>query len=485
MAAAVSSKSAPPLGLGIKVAYGFGSVAYGVKNGGFDYFLLLFYSQVIGLDARLVGIAITAALLFDAVSDPIVGYWSDNQRSRWGRRHPFMYAAALPVAFSYFLVWNPPLEASQTGLFLYLLSLAVVIRTFITAYETPCSALAPELTFDYDERSSLLSYRSYFGWTGGNAMTVLMFFFLFPAMATEAIPDGRFNRDSYALMGVIGSVLMLVSILVCAIGTHHRIPHLMAPPPQRRITLRTVFKEIYETLSNRSFISLFIASVFSAVASGLAAGLAFYFQTYFWGFTSIEQGIINMSTFIAAVIGFVLAPLATRYLGKKRGVMIIGLIAFLGAPLPVVLRLFEVLPENGTDFIFWFIFITQTIDVGLIICYGILFASMVSDLVEQSELQTGRRSEGLFFSAVTFIRKCTQGFGLMAASLVLWLAQFPTGATTADVEADALWRLGAWYVPAILCLWLTMMAVISTYKLDRAGHEENLRQLAETRKAQL
>jgi Na+/melibiose symporter-like transporter len=99
-------------------------------------------------------------------------------------------------------------------------------------------------------------------------------------------------------------------------------------------------------------------------------------------------------------------------------------------------------------------------------------------------LHTGRRSEGLFFSAVTFIRKCTQGFGLMAASLVLWLAQFPTGATTADVGEDALWRLGAWYVPAILCLWLTMMAVISTYRLDRAGHEENLRQLAVTRNAQ-
>jgi Na+/melibiose symporter-like transporter len=184
-------------------------------------------------------------------------------------------------------------------------------------------------------------------------MTVLMFFFLFPAMATEAIPDGRFNRESYAIMGIVGSALMLVSILVCAMGTHSRIPYLMAPPPQRRMTLSTIFKEIFETLSNRSFIALFIASVFSAVASGLAAGLAFYFQTYFWGFTSIEQGVINMSTFIAAAIGFVLAPLATRHLGKKRGAMIIGLIAFLGAPLPVVLRLFGVLPENGTDFIFW------------------------------------------------------------------------------------------------------------------------------------
>ena len=96
----------PPLTLWQKCAFGIGSAAYGVKNNGFDYFLLLFYSQVIGLDPRLVGIAITTALVFDAISDPILGYWSDNLRSRWGRRHPFMYAAVIPVTASYFFLWK-------------------------------------------------------------------------------------------------------------------------------------------------------------------------------------------------------------------------------------------------------------------------------------------------------------------------------------------------------------------------------------------
>jgi Na+/melibiose symporter-like transporter len=238
-----------PLSIGTKAAYGFGSVAFGVKNGGFDYFLLLFYSQVIGLDPRLVGIAITVALVADALSDPIVGYWSDNLRSRWGRRHPFMYASALPVALSYFLLWNPPAGWSQTGLFWYLLLLAILVRTFITFYETPSAALVPELTEDYVERSSLVGYRSYFGWTGGNAVTVLMFFFMFPVMATETIADGRFNRGSYELMGVIASVLIFTSIMVSALGTHSRIRHLKQPPPARRITTLTVFREIFETMA--------------------------------------------------------------------------------------------------------------------------------------------------------------------------------------------------------------------------------------------
>jgi GPH family glycoside/pentoside/hexuronide:cation symporter len=466
------------LSIGVKSAYGFGSVAYGVNNVGFDYFLLLFYSQVIGLDARLVGVAIIVALVFDAISDPIVGYWSDNFRSRWGRRHPFMLTAAAPAALSYFLLWNPPQGWSQTGIFWYLLLLAVVIRTAMTFFETPSAALAPELTGDYDERSTLLSYRSYFGWTGGNAITVMMFFFLFPAMATESIADGRFNRDSYELLGIVASVLILLSIVVCVLGTRSRIKHLKQPPPQRRITVATVFREIFETLSNRSFLALFVAAMLGAVATGLAASLAFYFYTYFWEFTSIQTGLITMGVFVAAIIGFILAPVITRRVGKKTGAMAVGLVAFIGAPLPIALRLLGLLPENGTPFVFWFVFIAGIIDLGLIICFQILYASMMADLVEQSELRTGRRSEGVFFSSITFIRKSVQGFGLMMASLVLYWAKFPTGATVEQVSDEAIWRLGAYYVPTILIIWMLMMAVISAYRLNRAEHEENLRKLA-------
>jgi glycoside/pentoside/hexuronide:cation symporter, GPH family len=466
------------LSIGVKSAYGFGSVAYGVNNVGFDYFLLLFSSQVIGLDARLVGVAIIVALVFDAISDPIVGYWSDNFRSRWGRRHPFMLAAAAPAALSYFLLWNPPQGWSQTGIFWYLLLLAVVIRTAMTFFETPSAALAPELTGDYDERSTLLSYRSYFGWTGGNAITVMMFFFLFPAMATESIADGRFNRDSYELLGIVASVLILLSIVVCVLGTRSRIKHLKQPPPQRRITVATVFREIFETLSNRSFLALFVAAMLGAVATGLAASLAFYFYTYFWEFTSIQTGLITMGVFVAAIIGFILAPVITRRVGKKTGAMAVGLVAFIGAPLPIALRLLGLLPENGTPFVFWFVFIAGIIDLGLIICFQILYASMMADLVEQSELRTGRRSEGVFFSSITFIRKSVQGFGLMMASLVLYWAKFPTGATVEQVSDEAIWRLGAYYVPTILIIWMLMMAVISAYRLNRAEHEENLRKLA-------
>lgn len=477
--AAEPARVAPP-SLWTKFAYGFGSVAYGVKDNGFSYFLLLFYSQVLGVDARLVGIALTVALMLDAIFDPVVGYWSDNLRSKWGRRHPFMYAAAIPVAATYFLLWAPPEGWSDIALFWYLLVLAVLIRVFIALYEIPSAALAPELTEDYDQRSSLLSWRFYFAWTGGNAMSVAMFVFIFPAFVTAAITNGQFNRESYELYGIIASVLIFASIMVSAVGTHSRIAHLKAPPPKRSLSLGKIFAEMFETLADRSFVSLFVATLFAAVATGLSAALAFYITTYFWGFSAQQTGVLVLGVFISAILGSAMAPVVTKAVGKKRGAMIVGIVAFLGSPLPIVLKLMGLLPDDP-GFVFWFVFIAGVIDVGLIICFQILFTAMIADLVEQAELRTGRRSEGVFFAAVTFIRKSVQGFGVMAASFVLALAQFPKGVAPADMDPEVVWRLGAYYVPAILGLWMFMMLVISTYRLSRADHEENLRQLHKSR----
>ena len=434
-----------------------------------------------GLDSRLVGLAVTIALLFDALSDPIVGYWSDHLRSRWGRRHPFMYAAAIPVTLTYLLLWNPPSGWAQRQLFWYLLLMSVLVRTCITFFETPSSAIIAELSTDYDERSSLAGYRLFFGWAGGNVMTVMMFFVIFPAAVTASISNGQFNREAYAIYGTIASTLIFIAVMICAIGTHARIARLAPPPAIERMTLRTIFGELRQTLAGRSFGAVFGASVLGAVATGLSASLAFYFSTYFWGLKPMQIGIIVLGVFVSAALGAAIAPIASRRLGKKRGAMIIGLIAFLGSPLPIVLRLMDVLPANGDPFIFWFVLVTNTLDTALIICFQILTVAMIADLVEQAELRTGRRSEGVFFAAVTFVRKTVLGLGLIAASLVLTQARFPTDARQGEVPADTLWRLGAYYVPTILVLWLGMIAVISTYRIDRAEHEENLRTLGRRR----
>jgi Na+/melibiose symporter-like transporter len=475
-----ASRRAPSLGT--KLAYGLGSVAFGVKDTGFNFFLLLFYSQVVGVDARLVGLALTIALAIDAVADPAIGYWSDNFRSRLGRRHVFMYASAIPVALSYFLLWSPPRGLDGAAMFAYLLVLAVATRICISFFEVPSAAQAPELTQDYDQRSALMSYRTFFGWAGGNLTTVLMFFFLFPAFATAAIPNGQFNRDAYVVYGLGAAGLMLASILVSAIGTQSYIS-VRQKPPERQLTLAVILREIAETLANKSFFALFLSTIFAYVAAGLATALSVYFSTYFWGFSNQQIGGLTLAVFVSAFAGAALAPLATRWLGKKRGAILIGTAGLVISPLAVLLHLVGVLSNGRDPGTFWTVLVLGQLDVALTVCFQALAASMIADLVEQSELKTGRRSEGVFFAANTFIQKMVSGVGVMAAALVLTLARFPANAAPAQVTDDVLQRLGWYYIPAMVLLRLAMLASLTLYSLNRATHEDNLRKLAESGRA--
>ena len=464
------------LSLRTKLAYGFGAAAFGVKDNGFNYFLLLFYGTVIGLEPGLVGTAILIALVFDAFSDPIVGYWSDNLRSRWGRRHPFMYAAAIPVAASYFLLWNPP-DWSQTALFWYLVTLAIAIRTFITFYETPSTALMPELTRQYEERTTVQAWRLFFGWTIGNMMSVLMFGVLL--VATAQYPVGTLNREGYETYGIISSLVIFAAIMVSALGTHSEIPHLRTPPERNKRSLRSIFAELFDTLGDRSFFALFAANLFGSVATGFAAGLAFLMLTYFWEFSEFQIFSWTVLVFVSALLGLLIAPRIVKRIGKKRSVIVLGIVAFSIAPMPVILRLAGLMPENGDPLLFPLVVAINTFDIGLIIALQAVLYSMVADLVEQSEVRTGRRSEGVFFAAITFIRKCNVGFGSFAAGLVLSAIAFPQGEAPGDVSDQTLWNLGAWYAPVLLSLWALMILAVSRYRIEKADHEENLRKLAQ------
>ena len=462
--------------VGRKVAYGFGSVAFGVKSNGFDYFFLIFYSQVMGVSAYLVSLALMIALMVDALSDPLIGYLSDNTRSRWGRRHPFMYAAAIPAAVAYYFVWNPPAGLEGDALFPYIVTVAILVRTLITVYEIPSSSLVAEMSDDYDERTSMLSYRYFFGWTGGTLMGA--FATIFILVPTATVPNGMFNVEGHGQVGAIAAISIFLAIMISALGTHKMIPDLKPPPPARQLSLMLIYREVFETLASRSFLALFLAALFGAVASGVSTTLSFYFSTFFWGFSTEQIGLISLSVVISALMAFFISPAISRRLGKKRGAITIGLMAFTVAPAPILLRLLGLMPQNSDPMLFPLVLSIIVVDVALIIAYQTLSSSMIADLVEEAEIKTQRRSEGVFFASVTFVRKVTQGIGAAVAGVLLTISQFPAGATPDQVPEAVLTTFGWLYVPVIFGLWMIMIACLSLYSVDRRAHEANLETLA-------
>ncbi len=456
------------------VLYGVGAVAFGVKDSGFSFFLLLYYNQVLGLPEAWVGAGIMAALVVDALADPLIGYLSDHLHSRWGRRHPFMYAAAMPVAASYWLLWNPPAGLPPARLFAFFVAVAILVRLCIAVYEIPSASLVPELTAEYDERTSILSTRFFFGWCGGLGIALFAYAVLLQPDATH--PVGVLNREGYQRYGVVAAGVMAVAILASALGTHARIPYLK-PPPGRRQS-RGAVRELRETLANRSFLAIFCAGIFASMAGGLTAALGIYLNTYFWELTSTQISGFVAAAFPAAALARVLAPALARRFWKKAAAIGVSLAAVGIGPLPIALRLVGALPPNGAPALFPILLAFTLLTVTLTIVSSILTASMVADVVEDSEVVTGRRAEGLFVAANSLVQKTTSGVGILASSLLLGAIGFPRGAKPGAVDAGVVRRLGLAYAPLLVGLYLAAIAFLATYRISRERHEANLRLLA-------
>ena len=466
----------PKVGLSTKLFYGLGSVAYGVKDNGFSAFLLLFYNQVLGLPAPWVGAAIGIALVVDSVLDPVIGQISDNWRSRWGRRHPFMYFAAVPAALAFYFLWRPPTGLSDGQLFAYLLVAAVVVRSLITLYEIPSTALGPELSENYDQRTSLFGFRFFFGWWGGLTMTVLALGFLLRPDATH--PVGQLNPAGYAAYGAVSALIMIGAILISAAGTHKFIPHLKVPVNTARFDLKVWLAAMRVILANRSFRAIMASALFSSMAGGLGLALNSYFVTYFWQLSSASYAALLGAAYIAALCALLISPILSKRFGKKPVTIGLYTLSALILPLPFLLRLLGVFPINGSGLLVPLLFANSALALSLTITASIMATSMIADIAEDIEVKTGNRSEGLLFSAASVVNKSVTGIGIFASGMILSLVHFPEGAKPGEVPQGILNNLVLTYVIVAALIHGAALLCLLGYDISRKRHEDNLAKLA-------
>ncbi|WP_294063178.1 MFS transporter [Sphingomonas sp.] len=449
------------------LAYGFGAAAYGVKDFGFSTFLLFFFNQVMGLPAAEVGLAIMCALLLDAFIDPAIGALSDRTRSRWGRRHPWMYAAAIPIVLGWLLLWNPP-ALSHAAMLLWVFGLSVFVRATVSAYEVPSQALSPELSTDYDERTRIMAYRYLFGWAGGMAMLMVSYgVFLAPEPGQA---NGLLNRQGYVGFSICGAAAMLVAILVSAIGTHHQIPRLQKPEPGEG-SIAGHFRELAETVRNPAFAVLMAAGLCYYTAQGVSFALSNYLYSHVWGFRGADFQWLGVILMVGAIGAFLLAPRVARRIGKPTAAM--GFMAAAGIllTLPYWLRLAGIFPDPGSAGMLPVLLAIFTINAVCGISSTILGASMMADVVEHSEAETGRRSEGVFFAGAFFVQKCTTGLGILFAGQIVAWAGIPQGARPGSVAPAAVDQLTITF--SLLYLGLATAAALfyRRFPFGKAEHQ--------------
>lgn len=456
----------------LKLIQGFGAVAFGVKDNGFSFFLLIFYNQVLGMDARLVSLALLIALLVDAVVDPILGNLSDRTYTRWGRRLPWLYAAPIPLAFAWVIMWSPP--AGEAPSFAGLVVIAIAVRVLLSACEVPSISLVPEITDDYDERTTLFRYRALGGWIGGLSMMVLAY------TVFMAGPEGLLQREGYYAFGVFGAVLMAVSVIGSAAGQHSLVAKLpdTKPPP---FSIKGAFAEIHEAFSERAFLIFAAGGLAAYIHQGLNFSITNYINLFVLQLTSGQLMFFPLVLLGAVVLMFVtIGPLHQRF-GKAKSAglgMIIGTV--LGI-VPYSLLLLGFWPTPGTMMSAALFFGFALIATGLGIISLVSATSMIAEIVEAFEERTGRRAEGSFYSGNWLVQKCATGAGIFLSGQIIAFSQLAPDAVPGSVPQDVLTTLLLSYGSTMLLLAIIASWWLARFPISREEHEARINRLAERR----
>ena len=458
-----------------KFAYGVGQIGEQVKNQGFSAFLFFYFTQVEGLSGSLAGTAILIALIFDAVTDPVAGSLSDNWKGPRGRRHPFMYAAAVPLAVTYVILFNPPASYGQLGLFLWLTVFAVAVRGAMTLYHVPHLAMGAELSDDYQERTSIVAWRTVLAVVGGGMVTIASYRLFFPE--SSEFENGMLNPEGYPHYALFAGLVMLVTIWYSAFGTRDQIPHMpKAPDSPERFSFRRIAGEFGSAWQNISFRSLFIGFTLFGIFFGILATLGTHVNVFFWEFDTGQLQLLVLPALIGFILGAALVgPLHKRF--DKLPTLVFGCIAsaVIGNA-AIVLRLLGFFPGNGSAWLLPVIFVLLLVNMTIAATSFVSAGSMMADVAEQHALESGKAQQGIFFSATSFSGKLATGLGQFVAGVGLdWIA-FPLESKPSEVSSGAIQSLGLLNLSAAL-ITLVAIWVFRYYRIDREVHLETRRTL--------
>ena len=437
-----------------KAGYGIGDFGFNLYWANISAFLLIFYTDVMGLAAAAVGTMMLVTRLVDAVTDPLMGAIADRTRSRWGRFRPYLLFGAVPMALTGVLTWTVP-DLDPDGRLLWAYATFTLMMLAYTVLAMPYSALGGVVTGDSQQRTTQISFRfiaAFAGTTVVNWLTLDLVQWL--GRGDEALGW----QLTLGLYGVIAAATFATVFLT----TRERV----APPPMQRSAVR---QDILDLLRNRPWLVLFVLALVIMVTIVMRSGSLVYFLKYHVGRPELTGTFLGMYS-VALAVGAALTPVMTRHVDKRR--LMMWLMAGVGA---LSCAMYFV-PSDQV----WALFAINTL-IGLLLGpKSPLAFSMYADCADYTEWKTGRRATAMTFAAATFSQKLG---GALAAAAIAWMLA-AMGYVANEAQSDAS-RHGIALLLTVIPGAVALLAawVMRFYPLDDAALHDVQRDLQARRGA--
>ncbi len=453
-----------------KVLYGTGDWGMATFNTLRQIFYAIFLTDVVGLEPRLASFAAFVGVLWDAINDPLVGTISDKVRSKWGRRRPFLLYFAVPYGLAFLALWWAPPWKSQIALMIHVMLAYALSDTFQTLVIVPFHALTPEMTSDYDERTSLAGYRMFFNFIASIATAVAA-----PMIVDATMAGGGTQQQGYVLVAALFGVSAIVPYLLIFFAVREKSS---SERPPEMISFGNTLRTAWQNIPFRYATALYMLNWVTFDLIGVTLP---YFLIY-WiaqgnllatvpGIGMPIESVVLGAMLITAVIALPFWTWLAYRIGKRKAYMIA--IAFW----VVLLLLINFVPPLN-----YIPVIVMAVLIGISVSAAhVLPDAIFPDVIDWDELRTGERHEGIYYGAKNFIRKLTTAFAIFLALQVLgWLGYQvpPEGATQFTQPDSAIWGIRLLTGPMGAALLGAVLVVAWYYPLDRQRHKRVLRLLA-------
>ncbi len=468
-ATTVNPPNSQKLSLHTKFIYGLGDWGTSAASAARNIFWLFFLVSVVGLQAEIAGGILLVGRIWDSINDPLIGTLSDRINTRWGRRRPFLLFGAIPFGISFFLLFFVPPIASDIGLILYYVLTFLLFDTMFTVVNVPYTALTPELTSDYDERSSLT------GWRVATAiLAALIAGATFRLIAEDVIATRLVDtmgieaalRAGYAITAALWAVSLTIAPLIVFYNIEEPETVSWETEPIRPVKM---FVEVFKNKPFRLAAAIYLLTF---TAADIVTGVFVWYLVYYVG---TKRGFDSLVLGLVLGVAFVTMPLTVKLMRKfgKRSTYMgtMAIYAF-------VLFIMSQIPRGGN---------LHVLVAALFAGFGFGAANaipwaMLADVVDVEELNSGKRREGIYSGYLVFLRKFAAALALFVVTQLLAAAGFKGGTTGSLVVVEqpenALFalRILVGVVPALLLSFAIIFAW--RYPLSRKAHERVLQQLA-------